>query len=55
MIHDILVPAGGEGGVVAVDPQGNVAMVFNTEGMYRASIDARGVKTIGIYKNEELE
>lgn len=55
VIHDILVPAGGEGGVVAVDPQGNVAMVFNTEGMYRTSIDARGVKTIGIYKNEELE
>ena len=55
VIHDILVPAGGEGGVVAVDPEGNVAMVFNTEGMYRASIDAQGVKTIGIYKNEGLE
>ena len=55
VIHDVLVSAGGEGGVVAVDPQGNVAMVFNTEGMYRASIDARGVKKIGIYKNEELE
>jgi beta-aspartyl-peptidase (threonine type) len=55
VIYDELVPAGGEGGVIAVDPEGNVAMVFNTEGMYRASIDARGVKTIGIYKNEGLE
>jgi len=55
VIHDILVPAGGEGGVVAVDPEGNVAMVFNTEGMYRASINAQGVKTIGIYKSDGLE
>jgi len=27
--------AGGTGGVIVVDPQGNVALTFNTKGMYR--------------------
>src|SRR5688572_25161679 len=33
---------GGDGGVIAVDRRGNVAMPFNSEGMYRACIDRRG-------------
>ena len=41
--------AGGDGGVIAIDPQGNVALVFNTEGMYRASINNKGQKVIGIF------
>ena len=44
-----LVAADGEGGIVAVDPAGKVALVFNTPGMYRASIDADGRKMVGIY------
>jgi beta-aspartyl-peptidase (threonine type) len=40
---------GGDGGLVAVDRRGNVAMPFNSEGMYRASIDRRGKRTIAIY------
>ena len=44
-----LVAAAGEGGIVAVDPAGRVALVFNTPGMYRASIDAAGHKLVGIY------
>ena len=44
-----LVAADGEGGIVAVDPAGKVALVFNTSGMYRASIDADGHKMVGIY------
>ena len=47
-----LLPAGGEGGVVALDPRGNVAMVFNSEGMYRASIDASGHKVVAIYNSQ---
>jgi len=34
--------AGGRGGVIAVDAQGNVAMPFNSEGMYRGVIRADG-------------
>ncbi|MEL0307289.1 MAG: isoaspartyl peptidase/L-asparaginase, partial [Halieaceae bacterium] len=44
-----LVEAGGEGGVIGVDSTGEVVLIFNTSGMYRASINARGQKTVGIY------
>ncbi|MEO8772773.1 MAG: isoaspartyl peptidase/L-asparaginase [Gelidibacter sp.] len=42
---------GGDGGIVAVDKDGNMVMEFNTAGMYRASMDAFGNLTIGIYKD----
>lgn len=42
---------GGTGGLVAIDRNGNVAMPFNTEGMYRGSINAEGRITIEIYKD----
>jgi beta-aspartyl-peptidase (threonine type) len=47
-----LVAAGGEGGVAAVDRAGNVALTFNTPGMYRASINATGEKTVGIFGDD---
>ena len=43
---------GGDGGVIVLDRQGNVAMEFNTAGMYRAHMDAQGKQTIRIYKND---
>jgi beta-aspartyl-peptidase (threonine type) len=46
-----LVKMGGEGGLVAVDKDGNVAMPFNSEGMYRGYIKADGKAVIGIYKD----
>jgi beta-aspartyl-peptidase (threonine type) len=46
------VPAlGGDGGIVAIDKDGNVAMEFNTAGMYRAHMNAKGDLDIKIYKN----
>jgi beta-aspartyl-peptidase (threonine type) len=45
-----LVQRGGEGGVIAVDAKGNVAMPFNSEGMYRGYIKADGKPTVLIYK-----
>lgn len=42
---------GGDGGIVAVDKDGNMVMEFNTSGMYRASMDASGKLTVGIYKD----
>jgi beta-aspartyl-peptidase (threonine type) len=47
-----LVEMGGAGGVIAVDPQGNLALVFNTSGMYRASIDASGSLDVAIFADE---
>jgi beta-aspartyl-peptidase (threonine type) len=45
-----LVKMGGEGGVIAIDNKGNIAMPFNSEGMYRACIYTNGQKKIAIYK-----
>jgi len=52
MVMNELVEAGGSGGIVAVDYKGNVALTFNTSGMYRASIDGKGNKVVGIYGDE---
>jgi isoaspartyl peptidase/L-asparaginase-like protein (Ntn-hydrolase superfamily) len=40
---------GGDGGLVAVDRRGNVTMPFNSEGMFRASIDRRGKRRVEIF------
>ena len=47
------VPAlGGDGGIVAIDKDGNVTMEFNTAGMYRAHMNAKGELIVGIYAKE---
>jgi beta-aspartyl-peptidase (threonine type) len=40
---------GADGGLVAVDRRGNIAMPYNSEGMFRACIDRRGRRTIAIF------
>ncbi|GAA4505465.1 beta-aspartyl-peptidase [Hymenobacter ginsengisoli] len=49
VVHDKLAPVGGEGGLIAVDADGNVALPFNSEGMYRASRNAAGEELVAIY------
>ena len=41
---------GGDGGVIAIDNQGNIAMEMNTSGMYRAHINSKGEIDVKIYK-----
>ncbi len=41
---------GGDGGLIALDKNGNIAMPFNTEGMYRGAITQDGKIEISIYK-----
>ncbi|SFA52377.1 beta-aspartyl-peptidase (threonine type) [Pedobacter suwonensis] len=41
---------GGDGGLIALDKKGNVAMPFNTEGMYRGTITGDGKIEVNIYK-----
>ncbi|MBL7692743.1 MAG: isoaspartyl peptidase/L-asparaginase [Flavipsychrobacter sp.] len=50
VVHDKLVKIGGEGGLVAVDRMGQIAMPFNSEGMYRACRSADGTDAVLIYK-----
>ncbi|NQU52808.1 MAG: isoaspartyl peptidase/L-asparaginase [Bacteroidetes bacterium] len=40
----------GTGGVIAVDAKGNIAMEFNTSGMFRGFIKSNGEKEIAIFK-----
>lgn len=43
---------GGDGGVIALDPAGNVAMDFNSAGMYRAYKIAGKPEVVAIYGDE---
>lgn len=49
VINDKLVKAGGSGGVICLDKYGNVAMPFNTAGMYRGYAKP-GERVVKIYK-----
>ena len=52
VVNGQLKEMGGDGGIIAVDPQGEVSLTFNTAGMYRASIDRQGNLYVAIYKDE---
>ena len=41
---------GVDGGLIALDKDGNIAMPFNTAGMYRGAITENGEILIEIYK-----
>ena len=41
---------GGTGGLIAIDKDGNIAMPFNTSGMYRAHIGPNSKPVVEIYK-----
>jgi L-asparaginase / beta-aspartyl-peptidase len=46
------VPAlGGDGGVIALDAKGGIAMPFNTSGMYRGWIAADGSRGVAIFRD----
>ena len=49
-IHQTLKEAGGQGGVIAVDGRGHVAIDFNTEGMYRGYILPGGKPQVAIFR-----
>ena len=50
-VIDKLTARGGTGGVIAMDVKGNIAMPFNTEGMYRGFYLNDDALTVKIYKD----
>ncbi len=50
VIHNKMGKLGGTGGIVAVDKNGNMVFEFNTEGMYRASMNDKGNLKVEIYE-----
>ena len=53
VIQDELTAMGGDGGIVALTPGGEIAWSFNTPGMYRARLSAGGEPLVAIYGDEE--
>jgi len=51
VVKDKLVKLGGEGGLIALDTQGNIELPFNSDGMYRASLKEDEEMYIGIYND----
>jgi beta-aspartyl-peptidase (threonine type) len=52
VVQHQLVAIGGDGGVIAVAPDGEMAWSFNTSGMYRARISATEPLVVGVYKDD---
>ena len=50
VVMEKLVKIGGEGGLIAIDKEGNIELPFNSEGMYRAKKSSDSEIFIGIYK-----
>ena len=50
VINKRILEIGGDGGLIAVDSKGNIAMPFNTEGMYRGVKTSMGLDEVSIYK-----
>ena len=48
LIDEVLAP--GDGGLIAVDRLGQIAMPFNTQGMFRAAADSAGRHEVGIWR-----
>ena len=48
-INKRLLEINGDGGLIAVDALGNIAMPFNTEGMYRGSVSSEQESLVEIY------
>jgi beta-aspartyl-peptidase (threonine type) len=51
VVKDKLVKIGGEGGLIALDANGNIELPFNSQGMYRAAKRSGNDLFIGIYKD----
>jgi beta-aspartyl-peptidase (threonine type) len=52
VVQKRLVDMGADGGIVGLDPVGNVIYLFNSACMYRASVNTNGDLHVGIYKQD---
>ncbi len=53
VVYNKLVVMQGEGGMVGVDAAGNIALLFNSAGMYRGAKSSDGTQFVAIYGDEE--
>jgi beta-aspartyl-peptidase (threonine type) len=50
LVIDKIGALGGTGGLIAIDREGNIALPFNTTGMYRGQVDVDGQSFVAIYR-----
>jgi beta-aspartyl-peptidase (threonine type) len=55
VVNKIVPALGGDGGAIALDIDGNIAMPFNTAGMYRAWMKPDGSRGTAIYRDDNDE
>ena len=53
VVNGEVVKLGGDGGAIALDRDGNIAMPFNTSGMYRAWIKPDGTRGTAVFRDAE--
>jgi L-asparaginase / beta-aspartyl-peptidase len=51
VLMNVVPGMGGDGGAIALDAQGNIAMPFNTSGMYRGWVNADGSRGTAIFRD----
>ena len=52
VVLGVIPKLGGDGGVIALDKDGNIATPFNTDGMFRGWVDKDGKTHVAIYSGE---
>jgi len=52
VVLGVIPKLGGDGGVIALDKNGNIAAPFNTDGMFRGWVDRDGKTHVAIYAGE---
>ena len=55
VVNKVVPALGGDGGAIALDADGNIAMPFNTSGMYRAWIRPDGSRGTAIFADEKSD
>jgi beta-aspartyl-peptidase (threonine type) len=49
VLHDVLAPMGGDGGLIAAGADGTLVLEFTSEGMFRGARNSHGLREIAIY------
>ena len=55
LIVDQLLPQGGTGGVISLDPEGNVVFVTTTANLKRGVMSSKTPARVAVYSDEDVE
>jgi beta-aspartyl-peptidase (threonine type) len=55
LINEKVAALNAVGGVIGIDKNGNITMVFNTKGMFRGYVKEDGKKFVALYAEDSAE